>query len=133
MYVHGRVILIRNALHVPVLQAPLYSLRKHCKQPGCGIYGQEGIGSFIIFPSFTLQIDDTNDNIVSFRPISSTMQSLALKLCLRATHLPVPFMSFLMIQHRQHPSVTKSRHHSRQSNPSHQSLKTKSLNPHVSP
>ena len=68
-YLNGKIILIRNALHVQGLRAPLYSLRKHRNQPGCGIYGQEGIGSFILFPSFALQIDDTNDNIVCFPPI----------------------------------------------------------------
>ena len=35
---NGHTILTRNALHIPALRGPLYSLCKHCKRPGCGVY-----------------------------------------------------------------------------------------------
>ena len=33
-----RTILTRNALHIPALQGPIYSLRKHRQRPVCGVY-----------------------------------------------------------------------------------------------
>lgn len=36
---------------------------------GCGYYSQFGVGSFILFPTFTIQVDDSEDNIVSFKSI----------------------------------------------------------------
>ena len=35
---NGRTILNHNALHITALRGSLYSLRKHRKRPGCGIY-----------------------------------------------------------------------------------------------
>ena len=35
---NGRTILTCNALHIPALQIPLYSLRKHHQRPGYGVY-----------------------------------------------------------------------------------------------
>jgi hypothetical protein len=66
---NGKTILVRDALHVPDLRAPLYSLRKHRHMDGCGYYSQFGVGSFILFPAFTIEVDDTEDNIVSYKSI----------------------------------------------------------------
>ena len=66
---NGKVILVRNALHVPNLRAPLYSLLKHKNMPGCGTLSMFGVGSFILFPSFQLQIDDSVDSIISYKSI----------------------------------------------------------------
>lgn len=66
---NGKTILLRNALHVPALRAPLYSLRQHSKQPGCGTFSDSNTGSFILFPHFVLQIDDSTDNLLSYAPL----------------------------------------------------------------
>jgi hypothetical protein len=66
---NGKVIEVRDALHVPDLRAPLYSLCRHHHMDGCGYYSQFGVGSFILFPTFTIQVNDTEDNIVSFKSI----------------------------------------------------------------
>ena len=34
----GLTILTRSAFHIPALRSTLYSLRKHRKRPGCGVY-----------------------------------------------------------------------------------------------
>ena len=36
---NGKLIVVQNALHVPDLRGPLYSLRAHLLQPGCGFIG----------------------------------------------------------------------------------------------
>lgn len=52
---NGKIIEVRDALHVPDLRAPLYSLRRHRHMDGCGYYySQFGVGSFILFPTFTI-------------------------------------------------------------------------------
>jgi hypothetical protein len=66
-----KVVEVRNALHVPGLQAPLYSLCQHRHMEGCGYYSQFGVGSFVLFPTFTIQVDDSEDNIVSFKAIGA--------------------------------------------------------------
>ena len=66
---NGKIILIRNVLHVPGLRSPLYSLRKHKAMPGCGTFSFHNVGSFVLFPNFTLRIDDSVDNIVSYKSI----------------------------------------------------------------
>ena len=52
-----RTILIHNALHIPALQGPLYSLCKHRQIPGCGVYSSNNYGSYIFFPDFILQVE----------------------------------------------------------------------------
>ena len=42
---NGRTILTRNALRIPALQGPLYSLRKNRQRPGCGFYSSYKDGS----------------------------------------------------------------------------------------
>ena len=55
---------------MPELRAPLYSLRRHNKLPGCGTVSFNGVGSYILFPLFALQVDDSYDNLVSYKSIS---------------------------------------------------------------
>ena len=64
-----KVILIRNALHVPGLRAPLYSLRRHRLMAGCGYFSHFEIGSYILFPDFVIKVDDSKDNLISFKSI----------------------------------------------------------------
>ena len=66
---NGKTILVRDALHVPALRSPLYSLRRHNQMPGCGLFSYCGWGSFILFPNFSLQVDDTKDFLVSYKSI----------------------------------------------------------------
>ena len=44
---NGQRILVRNALHMPSLVVPLYSLRAHFAQPGCGFIGGSGVGILV--------------------------------------------------------------------------------------
>ena len=41
---NGKKVLIRDCLHVPDLRNPLYSLRAHQRQRGCGFIGLHGHG-----------------------------------------------------------------------------------------
>jgi hypothetical protein len=58
---NGQQVLVRNALHVPGLAVPLYSLRAHCVQPGCGFIGASGVGILVYFPTFVLTVDTSKD------------------------------------------------------------------------
>ncbi len=58
---NGQRVLVRNALHVPGLVVPLYSLRAHCVQPGCGFIGASGVGILVYFPTFVLTVDTSKD------------------------------------------------------------------------
>jgi hypothetical protein len=73
---NNKVIKVRNALHVPDLRQPLYSLRKHKTMPGCGTFSHNNVGSFILFPSFVLCIDDSIDNIVTYKSIGRSQPTL---------------------------------------------------------
>jgi hypothetical protein len=49
---NGQRILVRNALHVPGLVVPLYSLHAHFAQLGCGFIGAFGVRILVYFPTF---------------------------------------------------------------------------------
>ena len=67
---NGHNVLIRNALHVPALRKPLYSLRAHVKQKGCGFIGDEGLGGMLVyFPTFCLSVDLTVDSHLDYRTV----------------------------------------------------------------
>mgnify|MGYP000856555199 FL=1 len=51
---NGKVIKTRDALHIPALRGPLFSLRRHRRRVGCGLFSSFESGSFILFPSFAL-------------------------------------------------------------------------------
>ena len=40
--------------------------------PGCGTFSFNGLGSHILFPQFTLKIDDSVDSLVSYRSIGKS-------------------------------------------------------------
>ena len=46
---NGKVIVVRNALFVPDLRGPLYSLRKHETMPGCRTVSHYDVGLFVWF------------------------------------------------------------------------------------
>jgi hypothetical protein len=59
--INGKLILICDCLHVPALCNPLYSLRAHQRQHGCGHIGMHQLGMFVFFPSFIVKVNtDTN-------------------------------------------------------------------------
>ena len=66
---NGLTILTCNALHIPALRGPLYSLCKHHKWPGCGVYSSYKDGSYMFFFYFILQVEESYVNIVSYRPL----------------------------------------------------------------
>ena len=51
---NGKKIFIRDCLHVPDLRNPLYSLRAHQRQRGCGFIGMYGLGMHVFFPNFIM-------------------------------------------------------------------------------
>ena len=59
----GKKIIIRDVYHVPALRLPLFSLRVHCRVPGCG-YHSDNEGTFIFSPSFSLEVDNKVDNYI---------------------------------------------------------------------
>jgi len=72
--VNGRLILIWDCLHVPALRNPLYSLRAHQRQDGCGFIGMHGLGMYVFFPSFIVKVDTAIDCHLSYAPIGRASQ-----------------------------------------------------------
>ena len=66
---NGKRLLVRNVLHVPGLAVPLYSLRKHVTQRGCGFIGTEESGFLVYFPKFVLSVDTAVDSHLSYAPL----------------------------------------------------------------
>jgi hypothetical protein len=66
---NDKIILLRNVLHVPQLNEPLYSLRRHSQMPEFGYFSSFETGSHLLFPTFVLEIDTSVDNIISFNSI----------------------------------------------------------------
>ena len=97
---NGKRILVRNVLHVPGLAVPLYSLRTHVTQRGCGFFGTQDSGFLVYFPSFVLSVDTAVDCHLSFTPLGTsaplhTLDYVQLR-CAPSTHLvvtPVPVVS----------------------------------------
>ena len=71
---NGRTILTCNALHNPALQGTIYSLCKHRQRPGCGVYSSYKDGSYLFFPNFILQLEDSYDNIVIYHSPGTSYQ-----------------------------------------------------------
>ena len=69
---NGKLIVVRNALHVPGLRGPLYSLRAHLLQDGCGFLGLangERGRMGVWFPHFVLDVDLARDCHLSYVPV----------------------------------------------------------------
>ena len=47
---NGKMVIIRNVLHVSTLRTPLYSLCKHLTQRGCGFLGNGSLGVSLCIP-----------------------------------------------------------------------------------
>ena len=70
--INVHIILTHNALNIPALRGPLYSLRKHRQRPGCGIYSSYKDGSYLLFPYLILQVEDSYDNLVSYQSLGAS-------------------------------------------------------------
>jgi hypothetical protein len=75
---NGKRILIRDCLHVPALRNPLYSLRAHQRQLGCGFIGMHNLGMYIFFPSFIVEVNTSTNCQITYEPIgwSGTLSSI---------------------------------------------------------
>jgi hypothetical protein len=75
---NGQCILVCNALHVPGLAVPLYSLRAHLKQHICGFLGTFKAGMLVYFPRFVLLVDTSSNCHVSYKPLcrAATLDTL---------------------------------------------------------
>ena len=63
------IVIVWNCLHVPALRSPLYSLCRHKYVPECGTFSHYDAGSYILFPNFALQVDNSYDNTISYKSI----------------------------------------------------------------
>ena len=71
---NGRTVLIRDVLHVPDLRKPLYSLRAHMMQWGCGFLGNDEAGGMLVyFPAFHLHVDTTVDMHLTYRSVGPSV------------------------------------------------------------
>ncbi len=66
---NGKRILVCNVLHVLGLAVPLYSLRTHITQQGCGFIGTRESDFLVYFPAFILSVDTAIDCLLSFNPL----------------------------------------------------------------
>jgi hypothetical protein len=65
----GQCVLDQNALHVPGLVVPLYSLCAYCVQPGCGFIGASGVSILVYFPTFILTVDTSKECHLAFKSL----------------------------------------------------------------
>jgi hypothetical protein len=64
---NGQRIIVWNALYVPGLVVPLFSLRAHFSQQGCGFIRALGVGILIWFPTFVLLVDTSKDCHLTYK------------------------------------------------------------------
>ena len=88
--INSRTILTLNNLHITALQGPLYSLCKHHQRPGCGVYSSYKYVSYLFFPNFILQVEDSNDIIISYRSLGASYKG-PINYILSTLHYIVPF------------------------------------------
>ncbi len=66
---NGKMILIRHCLHVQDLCNPLYSLQAYKRQQGCGYIRMYGLGMYVFFPMFILEVDIATNCHHQYEPI----------------------------------------------------------------
>ena len=89
---NGQRVLVGHALHVPGLAMPLYSLRAHFKQPGCGFIGNNDAGMLVYFLSFARLAETSSDCTLSCEPLGRS----------------APLSTLHYVQPRCHPSLYPS-------------------------
>ncbi len=75
---NGQHLVICNVLHVPELRVPLYSLRAHLCQSGCGFVGSYETGLHIYFPGVVLTVDTSSDCHLAYKLLGKTAPLLTL-------------------------------------------------------
>jgi hypothetical protein len=68
----GRCLLIWSVLHVSTLRVPLYSLRAHLHQRGCGFVGSYDTGMHVYFPGVVLSMNTLTDCHLSYEPLGKS-------------------------------------------------------------
>lgn len=71
IYLSNKLIQLSDVLHVPNLNNTLFSISEHRRQNSCSFVANT-TGSFLSFPDFTLQVDDTYECTLpmhTFHPI----------------------------------------------------------------
>ena len=95
---NGQHLLIRHVLHVPELCVPLYSLRAHLRQSGCGFVGSHETGLHVYFPGIVLTVDMSSDCHLAYKPLGKPAPLLTLHYgqprCPPTMHLP-DWLAFL--------------------------------------
>ena len=76
--INGKRIPIRECLHVPTICNPLCSLRAHQGQHGCGLIGMQGLGMYVFFPSFIVEVNTATDCHLSYALIDRTAKMSSL-------------------------------------------------------
>jgi hypothetical protein len=75
---NGQRLLICHVLHVPELWVPLYSLRAHLRQSGCGFVGSYKTGLHVYFLGMVLKVDTSSDCHMAYQPLWKTAPLLSL-------------------------------------------------------
>ncbi len=75
---NGQRLLIHNVLHVAALRVPLYSLRAHLRQRGCGFVGSFDTGMHVYFPGVVLSVDMSTDCHLSYEPLGKSAHLFSL-------------------------------------------------------
>jgi hypothetical protein len=69
---NGQHLLICHVLHVQELWVPLYSLRAHLCQSGCGFVGSHETSLHVYFPGVVLTVDTSSDCHLAYEPLGKT-------------------------------------------------------------
>jgi hypothetical protein len=69
---NGQRLLIHNVLHVPAFRVPLYSLRAHIGQHGCGFVGSFDTGMHVYILGVVLSMDMSTNCHLSYKPLGKS-------------------------------------------------------------
>jgi hypothetical protein len=75
---NGKKLLIQNCLHVSDLRNALHSICAHQRQHRCGFLGMYGLGMYVFFPTFILEVDTATDCHLQYAPLGRTTTLAAL-------------------------------------------------------
>jgi hypothetical protein len=107
---NGQHLLIWNVRHVPALQVPLYSLRAHIRNCGCGFLGSFKTGMHIYFPGVVLSMDTSTNCHLSYAPLGKSALLSSLQYvqprCPPTIYLPFELArALLRLRATLHPAV----------------------------
>ncbi len=75
---NGGRMLIHHVLHVLALRVPLYSLRAHLRQWGCGFVGSHDTGMHVYFLGLVLSVDRSTDSHLTYKPLGKSAPLITL-------------------------------------------------------